>query len=509
VAVRQAELLVALSGATDLGYGQPLQDGLRVCLLALRVADELGAPDADRRRVFDLALIRHIGCVADADEVAAVAGDEIALREPTARMDLARPAAMLPHMLRHVGRTQPPAARPAAFVRLARGVPAILGTLPAVCEVAELLAERLAVPAEVRADIVAYEERWDGKGLPGRVAGDELPGAVQIVQAAEAAESFRRVGGAEAARDALRRRAGSVLSPTPARLLAERGAELLADVDAAASREELLSREPPPWPRLDGAELERALEAFADFADLRSLWLSGHSRGVAALAAAAGERAGLAEPDVRLLRHAGLVHDLGRAGVSASVWGSPRPLSSAQWEQVRLHAYHGERLLAGSHYLEALGAVASRHHERLDGSGYFRGARASDLPAPARILAAADVHHALGERRPHRPALDSRERAAELAREVRAGRLDGDAVAAVLEAGDGRARRRVEGPAGLTPRELEVLRLLARGATKAAVARELVVAPKTIDAHAQSIYAKLGVSSRAAMTLTAIRLGLL
>jgi hypothetical protein len=244
--VRQAELLIALSGATDLGYGQPLQDGLRVCLLALWLAEELGVSEEQARRVHALALVRHIGCVANADEVAAVAGDEIALREPTARMDLARPATMVPHMLRHVARTRPPVERPTAPMRLAAGVGTILATLPAVCEVAELLGERLGVSPAVRADIVAYEERWDGRGLPGELKGEGLPVPVQIVEAAEAAESFWRVAGEETARTMLRRRAGSILAPRAASLLSRRLGDWHPELERASLREEVLRREPRP-----------------------------------------------------------------------------------------------------------------------------------------------------------------------------------------------------------------------------------------------------------------------
>src|SRR5439155_3197657 len=129
-----------------------------------------------------------------------------------------------------------------------------------------------------------------------------------------------------------------------------------------------------------------------------------------------------------IVRRAGLVHDVGRVGVTAAVWGKTGPLSDREWEKVRLHPYYAERVLARPATFARLGALASLHHERLDGSGYHRGLSASALSPAARILAAADVFHAMLEPRPHRPARSSAEAAAELRREVRAGRLDGDAA---------------------------------------------------------------------------------
>jgi HD-GYP domain-containing protein (c-di-GMP phosphodiesterase class II) len=209
------------------------------------------------------------------------------------------------------------------------------------------------------------------------------------------------------------------------------------------------------------------------------------------------------------LRRAGYVHDLGRVAISAAIWGAKGPLSDAQWESVRLHPYHCERVLARSPALCDVAALGSLHHERLDGSGYHRAASSQAISQAARVLAAADVLHALCEPRPHRPALDAREAAVAVRDEVRSGRLDGDAAEAVLTAAGHGANRRRTHVAGLTTRALEVLRLVARDYTMREIAEALTIAPKTADAHLQHIYAKIGVSTRAGATLFAARNDLL
>ena len=258
---------------------------------------------------------------------------------------------------------------------------------------------------------------------------------------------------------------------------------------------------------LTGEALDSALRAVADFVDLKSPYLAGHSSGVADLAVAAAGCLRLPAPVAVDLGHAALVHDLGRVGVSAAVWGRPRPLTAGEWEVVRLHPYHTDRVLGRSPALGRLAAIASLHHERLDGSGYFRGAPAGQQPAAARVLAAADAYHAMREPRPHRPAMGAGQAAAELGRGVRAGRLDRDAVDAVLEAAGHRVGRRKAHPGGLTAREAEVLRLLARGLSTRQIAAALTIAPKTAGNHIQAIYDKAGVSSRAAATVFAMRHG--
>ena len=174
---------------------------------------------------------------------------------------------------------------------------------------------------------------------------------------------------------------------------------------------------------------------------------------------------------------------------------------------MRLHPYHTERVLSRSGFLAALAPIAGAHHERLDGSGYHRGATAAALLPAARLLAVADAYHAMIEPRPHREPL-APERAAEaLAEEARHGRLDADAVAAVLEAA-GQPVTRIERPCGLTEREAEVIGLLARGLQTKQVARALGISAKTADRHIQNAYAKIGVSTRAGAAVFAMEHGL-
>jgi HD-GYP domain-containing protein (c-di-GMP phosphodiesterase class II) len=260
---------------------------------------------------------------------------------------------------------------------------------------------------------------------------------------------------------------------------------------------------------LSSAALDTALLAFADYADVKSPFRLGHSRGVAEVAAAAAAHLGLPGDDVDLVRRAGLVHDLGLIGVSSGILDKPGPLTANERERLHTHPFLTARTLARVPALAPVGRLALLHHERLDGSGYPAGVTGDALSMTARVLAAADVFRALGEPKPHRPALADDERTTLLHDEVSAGRLDGDAVTAVLVAAGQVPRRDVERPAGLTAREVEVLVLLARGMTKKAIAHQLRISPKTVNAHVEHVYGKLGVSTRGAASIFALRHGLL
>jgi HD-GYP domain-containing protein (c-di-GMP phosphodiesterase class II) len=352
-------------------------------------------------------------------------------------------------------------------------------------------------------------ERWDGKGAPAGLKGDQLALAARIVQLSDIAqEAYGRAGVREAV-DTVRRRRGTQFDPALVDRFCRIAPDLLRALDATPTWEAVIESETALRPALVGEELDAALEAVADFADLKSPYFAAHSRAVAGLAAAAAPRYGLPADEATRVRRAGLVQDLGRLGVSNAIWDRRGPLSEAELERVRLHPYLAERMLARPAPLAELGALAAMHHERLDGSGYPRGLSGHAIPPAARLLAAADCYQALCEPRPHRPARAPGETEAELRADVRAGRLDGDAVDAVLAAAGHRVRRRREWPAGLTPREVEVLRLLARGASNKEIARRLVISHKTVGNHVEHVYLKTGTRSRAAASLFAMKHGLL
>jgi HD-GYP domain-containing protein (c-di-GMP phosphodiesterase class II) len=267
----------------------------------------------------------------------------------------------------------------------------------------------------------------------------------------------------------------------------------------------VLASEPDPVLAVSEGRLDAILGGFAEIADLKSRFLHGHSTGVAELAAGAAAVAGL-EPDALLrLRRAGWVHDIGRVLVPTGVWDRPGPLTTADWELVRLHPYHTERILSASPRLRELARLAGMHHERLNGLGYHRGASPGEQDVETRLLAAADAFHALTEERPHRQA-HSPEQAARL---LEAEALDRQATGAVLAASGQRAARRREWPAGLTDREVEVLRPLVRGRSLAEIARELGISTSTVHTHVAHIYEKAGVRTRAGAAIFAMESDLL
>jgi HD-GYP domain-containing protein (c-di-GMP phosphodiesterase class II) len=289
----------------------------------------------------------------------------------------------------------------------------------------------------------------------------------------------------------------------------DEAALIFADLDAAASWELVIDSEPSLATVVAGDELDGALAAIGEFAELKSPWLMGHSRGVADLAGEAARGLGLPESDVTALRRAAFVYDIGRLGVSNAVWDKPGELTQSELERVRLHPYLTERMLSFSAALAPLGSIAGQHHERLDGSGYPRGLSGDAISHAGRVLAAADVYHAMTAARPHRPALTAAEAAVALRAQVASSRLDGAAVDAVLRAAGHRVRRRREWPAGLTPREVEIVRLLARGLTARAIADRLGISPKTAGSHIEHIYLKTGASNRAQLSLFAMKYGLM
>lgn len=509
--LRLAELVAALSLATDLGSGQPLEHALRTCLLSLELARRSGVAADHLADVYYLALLRFVGCTADASETAAaVGGDDIAFIGAMAPAWMGSPPEQLRMLVRSTGAGLPVPRRIGRIATMLTDSKGAERSLGAHCEAAQLLSSRLGVSDGVTAALGLAFERWDGKGVPGRTIGEEVPAPVRVVVVARDADLWTRLAGAEAAVELVRRRSGRAYDPTVAAAFTDEPQAVLDAAQASDAWQATLDAEPTPWVRVHEDALETALGAFADFTDLKSPWLRGHSTGVADLASGAAAVAGLDRQESKSVRLAGLVHDLGRVGVPNGVWDHTGPLTVDGWEKVRLHAYLTERMLSRSRRLAPLARLATCHHERVDGSGYHRGARGAELSRPERLLAAADVYHALTEDRPHRPALSPDAACAELRRAARNGSFDAADVEAVVEAaGHAPGDRGDARPADLTEREVEVLRLIARGRSNRQVAAELVISPKTVGTHVEHIYAKAGVSTRAGAALFAMERGLL
>ena len=495
-----AGVVAALSVASDLTRGHPPGEAMRACLLATELARRAGLSEPACTDVYYATLLRFAGCAATSHEIAAVFGDDdTAVRGRGDMVDPTQPEeAML--FLDSLGVN-------AAQFQALGGVPGMARIKAegarADCEVGAGLTARLGLPEAVRRAVLDAFERFDGHGVPEGRAAAEVAEAARFAAAGFCAVMFDAGGGRTAAVDAVARWSGRALDPAVAAVFADAPDELLAMSDPDDVWSAVVDSEPGRPRRFrDDAALDDALAGFGDATDLKTPWFTGHSSGVARLARAAAEQHGIAEPT--LVHRAAVLHDLGRVAVPAGIWERPGPLRPEEWELVRLHPYNTGRILARSPLLAPLGAVACRHHERADGSGYPAAVRAPELDATASLLAAADVLHALSEPRPHRAALDL----PAASRLLAALPLDRDAVRAVLDVAGAPAVALPQLPADLTERELQVLRLLVGGDTKRDIAAELGISHSTVHTHTVHIYEKCGVVTRAGLAMFAMQHGL-
>lgn len=510
-AVHRHELLAALSRGIDLCMGRPIGHIAGQTYIALRLAERFGLDPDERLEVFHTSMLAWVGCHVDSYEQARWFGDDHRMKADIRAVDLGDEAAALVFLRRSVGAGQPwPQRRRtlAAFRRDGeRETDEMFGNHRAA---AAVVAEGLGIPLAHRFGAAQVFERWDGAGEPDGRRGSETAFSARAAALGDIALAIAQTGGTDAAVAVLRARRGTELDPELVDAFCDEADDMLAVVvDGADVWARTLRLCPPLDDALTPAQLDNALVALADYVDLKSPSGLGHQSATAAIADAAAEDFGFGRPGRTRVRRAALLHDIGRLGVPTAVWDSRVALTPAQVEQVRLHPYFTEVILDPFPSLCALGRLAGQHHERLDGSGYPRGLRGSGISPEGRLLAAADSYSSRSAKRPHRPAVPVSELPAVLRADVREGRLDGDAVEAVLTAAGHRRSRRRSWPAGLTAREVDVLRLAARGCSNAEMAGELNVSPKTIGNHLEHIYTKTGARNRAMVALFAAQHSLL
>ena len=499
--------MAALSVAVDLGLGETVEHAQRSAVISVALSEAAGLTEEQAQDAYYLSLLQTVGCTGDHDFAFQNFGEDMAEWIPLAVMGA--PMEMMGSLVRNVGRGQARLKRARSLARAFGALPGVMRNTQIHCEVGTMLSERLGLGPRVVAGLGQVFERWDGQGAPHRLRGDALALPVRVSQLARDIELGTRKLGLEGAVGLMRRRAGKGHDPRLVERFVKAPAAMVAGLDTGSTWKAVLDAEPGARPRLCGERLDQALRSVGEFADMKSSFTRGHSAGVADLARAAAAKLGLGAADQRAAAHAGHLHDVGRVAVYAYVWDKAGPLSDAEWERVRLHSYYTERVLCRLEVLGTATAIASLAHERRDGSGYHRRLSSGSVPALARVLAAADVYQALTSVRPHRAAMPADAAAAELRKEVAAGRLDGEAAEAVLAGAGHAARRPTALPANLTAREAEVLRLMARGLTNKEIAGALDISTKTAGHHVEHIFTKIRVTTRAAAALYAMQNDLL
>jgi HD-GYP domain-containing protein (c-di-GMP phosphodiesterase class II) len=503
---RRVEVLTGLSVAIDLGLGQPAEHMLRSSVVACGLADRLGLSREQKATVYYTTLLMWIGCHADSQEYARWFGDDIAVRRDAYLVDWSG-LQYLRFLLGNVARGEPVGQRVRVMATLMRDARGQLANLiHSHCTSAAALARHIGLGPEVERTLAFTFERYDGGGLPAGSSGEEIPIEMRVAQLADVAEVHHRMYGVEGAVAMAKSRRGGHLDPTVVDAFTT-DAEALFPPPGDDPWDRALSISPDSETPLDEPRLDTLLTAIGDFVDLKCPFTLGHSRNVAALAEAGAVHLGLSEGDATAVGRAGHLHDVGRIGVSNQVWSKPAELTGAEWERVRMHPYLTDRVLTRIPGLAHVAAIARAHHEHLDGSGYPLGLAGTALGRPERVLAAAVAYQSALEPRPYRGPHSPDAAAARLKDRVTRGALDADSVEAIL-AVTGHARSKVRRDDALTPRETEILGLVARGLSNRDIATRLVLSEKTVRNHVERTYAKIGATNRVGASLYALRQGL-
>jgi HD-GYP domain-containing protein (c-di-GMP phosphodiesterase class II) len=508
--LRLSEFVATLALAQDNAFGQPLESQLRSCVLATSICDAAGFDRELRDTAYWVSLLRYVGCTGHAHEVATVFGDEIAIRAQTLVHDAANPTEVMRDVMAYATAGRSPEERDEIVTMIQETAREwAVYNFTSGCEVADMLVQRLDFGPDVRDALRFTFERWNGNGYPAHAKGEAIPLAMRVVHLSHDMEAIGRLFSPEHAIEAARDRRDRTYDPALADLFVVHGRDWLDALSKIEPWDAVLALEPEPHRTLEGEQLDEALTVAADFIDLKSPYMGGHSRRCARVATDAGQVLGLAEDAAAVLRRAALVHDFGTTVVPNSIWDKPGPLTRAEFDRVELHPMVTEQMLRRSPALAVLNPAASAHHEKCDGSGYHKRLRADEEDLGACVLAATEVYVGLTTERADRPPFAPADAAAELRRLESEGVLEPRASRAVLvAAGHGEPQtargKRQHNPGGLTRREVEVLRLAARGLTTGQIADRLYISPKTADHHIQHIYGKIRVSTRAAAALWAM-----
>lgn len=506
--IRMAEVLAAFSLATDLGTGKSMGHALRACYLGMAMARELRLSTLEQAELYYSFLLMHSGCAALSLTIAPlIQGDELAAIGDITLRDETNLLEMLGWLRRNVS---PDAPLPTRTLNLIRAL--LQGPddrdVRGVCEVAVRVAQRLDMPQGVQNAVQHYLERWDGKG-PFGLQGNAIPLNSRLLHLALKVDACNLAYGHLAAETRALEQKGKIFGPqvVDVFLSVAKTSNLWETLAKSDLWEVELDLEPDsPYRYIGEAKLDDVALAAADFVDLKSPPTVNHSRETAHFAECIARRLDLPETETAIIRRAALVHDLGYLALPSHILRNQGQLSEVDKEKLRLHPYYTERVLSRVPALASIAAIAGMHHERLDGTGYYRGLSRDALPVSACILALADDFQERLHADLKHPDRDPIEVLKAMQPEV--GLLFSPecfaALAEELGVAAPKPKRRGKWPAGLTDREVEVLRQVVKGDTNRQIAQELVISERTVAHHLEHIYDKIGISSRAAAVFFAM-----
>ena len=444
--IRVSELISALSYALDLTEGRPMGHSVRACVIGMRIADEIGLPPQVQTDLYYTLLLKDAGCSSNSSRLYHILNaDDIRAKGDLKTTDWTRVGwESLHYALTHVATGDAFPQRVWRLVRVAATQQRDSCELVKIrCERGSSIVRKLGFSEAVAAGIYSLDEHWNGGGYPNGLRKQEIPVYACIANLAQTLEVFLMARGRKEAIEAARLRNGRWFNPelVDAALSLCKSGKLWEDLEKEDLIEYVLALEPPDR-RLaaDDKTIDAICVAFAEIIDSKTPFTYRHSVGVADAASDIARRIGMGAGELRKLRRAALLHDIGKLGVSNAILEKPGKLTAEEFSQVRQHPYHTYEILRRIPAFADFSYDAALHHERLNGKGYWQGLTADALSLPARILAVADVFDALSAKRPYRDALPL-EKVFSMMREDAPHALDWLCLDALMESRNGSERR--------------------------------------------------------------------
>jgi putative nucleotidyltransferase with HDIG domain len=377
----------------------------------MRLAREIGMPLAAQADLYYALLLKDAGCSSNASRLFHIIhSDEIKAKGDLKDKDWTKVGwESLQYAIDHVAVGKPFLERVRTLIQVAAKQQKESCELVKIrCERGASIARRMGFSEAVGTAIHSLDEHWNGDGYPDGLCGKAIPLFSRIMNLSQTLAVFLVEHGRGPALDAARTRSKRWFDPELVRAafsLANSG-RLWVDLDSPDLVERVARLEPQDTVLIAGSEtLDNVCQAFAEVIDAKSPFTFRHSNGVADAAVSIARQLGMPEPDVRSLRRAALLHDIGKLSVPNSILEKPAKPTDHEWRVIKKHPYYTQEILSRVPGFINLSDVAAAHHERLDGSGYWRNWGAEQLNTPSRILAVADVFDALHARRPYRDGL--------------------------------------------------------------------------------------------------------
>jgi HD-GYP domain-containing protein (c-di-GMP phosphodiesterase class II) len=431
------DIISSMSYALDLTEGQPPGHSLRCCWIGMHLGQYLNLSEQQEHDLYYTLILKDSGCSSNAARLCELYGsDDRTVKNAFKELDSQNKKLLAKFVFKYCGLQSSNLKKFKNLINIVSSANSLSKELiTSRCTRGADIARKLGLSETVAQGIYSLDEHYNGKGMAEGLDAEAIPLYSRIALLAQVIDVFFKSAGKETCCSHINQRSGSWFDPDLVRHFNDltNNEEFWQGLASDNMEQNLTKFQPQNLAiPLTHDMLDNVAEAFGQIIDAKSPFTAGHSKRVAYYTSKIAKHINMADNIQRILYPAALLHDVGKLGISNIILDKPGALEAHEWAVIKEHPHYTEKILSRFLPFHSLAEIAGAHHERIDGTGYYKGKKGDEIATETRIITIADIFDALTASRPYRGPLPVTE-ALKIMDDLRGHAIDNDLMDALHE----------------------------------------------------------------------------